>query len=75
MRIVALSEAASKLLAANSSLEGSYPEMRWRELIWIRNRLAHDYFGVLPERVWNAIQINIPMAANVIKRLENDFPH
>jgi uncharacterized protein with HEPN domain len=37
-----------------------YPEVEWKEAVGFRNVLAHDYFGVDLESVWDTLQQNIP---------------
>jgi uncharacterized protein with HEPN domain len=33
-----------------------YPEIPWRDVCGLRNRLTHEYFGINAERVWNIIK-------------------
>ena len=35
-------------------------EIDWRKIYAFRNILAHDYFGILPEEVWQIIKIHLP---------------
>ncbi|MBN9483395.1 MAG: hypothetical protein BGO70_13010 [Bacteroidetes bacterium 43-93] len=37
-----------------------HPEIEWRRMIGLRNRIIHEYFGVDYEIVWQIIQENIP---------------
>lgn len=36
------------------------PEVPWRELVGMRNRLAHGYFGINNAILWRVIKIEIP---------------
>jgi uncharacterized protein with HEPN domain len=36
------------------------PEVPWRELVGMRNRLAHGYFGINNDTLWRVIEIEIP---------------
>ena len=36
-----------------------YPDVEWKEAIGFRNVLAHDYFGIDIEAVWDTIKNNI----------------
>ena len=37
----------------------SHPEIEWSQMIGMRHRLVHDYFQIIPERVWDAVQNDI----------------
>ena len=35
----------------------AHPEIRWKKIISMQNRLVHGYFQVDLERVWNTVQV------------------
>jgi uncharacterized protein with HEPN domain len=37
-----------------------YPDIPWRRIVGLRNRLIHGYFGVILERVWAVIEQDLP---------------
>ena len=37
-----------------------YCEVEWKEAVGFRNVLAHDYFGIDLESVWDTLKKNIP---------------
>ena len=47
-----IGEAAGKVSRA---LQARHPEVPWREIVAMRNILAHDYFTVDLEEVWAAV--------------------
>ena len=73
MRIMALSELAGKLLKADPSLEDRYPGMQWPQLTGLRNRIAHDYFGVVPSMVWRAIEERLPRTAALLGDMRDEI--
>ena len=37
-----------------------HPEVPWKDIEGMRNRLVHEYFRILPRRVWNVVEKHIP---------------
>lgn len=55
--VVNVSSAADRF---SDGLRASYPDVDWRAIRGIRNRIAHDYAGVNDEIVWVALERNVP---------------
>ncbi len=58
MNFVIIGEAVSRL---SDELKNSYPQISWTKIKGFRNIVAHDYFGVDAEEVWQIIKMEIPM--------------
>lgn len=52
-------------------LREKYPEVPWREIIDMRNVVAHQYFGVTPRIMWNAIHEDFPSLAQALRNILN----
>ena len=61
-----IGEAVGKLSA---EVKQSYPNIPWQDIKDFRNLLAHEYFGVDLEIVWNTIQQYLPMLIDAIQRM------
>ena len=51
------------------SFRESHPEIPWREAIGLRTVIAHEYFGLDNEIVWDVIKTRIPILAEQMKKV------
>jgi len=52
-----IGEAVKQLPA---SFKEKYPEIPWKEIAGMRDKLIHKYFGVDHEIIWKTIKLNVP---------------
>lgn len=45
-----------------------YPQIEWRDIVGMRNRIIHEYFGVDLEIIWKAVKEELPELKKQIKK-------
>ena len=62
-----LGEAAGKLPA---DVRGRVPEIPWDAIIGMRHRIAHAYFGIDTDIIWDVVENEVPLLAKSIARIQ-----
>ena len=65
-QIQIIGEAARKV---SIEYQEYHPEIPWQKIIGMRNKLVHEYFRIIPERVWDVVQKNIPELKRLVEPL------
>jgi len=65
MNFVVIGEMVDKL---SIDFKNKHPEIEWHKIKGFRNIVAHDYFGVDAEEIWQIIKNDIP-------KLKKDIQH
>ena len=69
MNFIVLGESISKL---SDEFKDHHKHIEWRKIYAFRNVIAHDYFGLLPEEIWQIIKKNLPQLYVDLKKIENE---
>ncbi|MFT7722628.1 MAG: DUF86 domain-containing protein [Roseateles sp.] len=60
MNLIVMGEAASRVLEHHADFAQRHPQLPWREMRGMRNRMAHGYFDINLDVVWNTVQAALP---------------
>ena len=64
--LIVIGEAAINI---PTDIQEQLPELPWRLMSDMRNLIAHEYFRVDPEIVWDTIQNNLPQLIEPLQKL------
>lgn len=60
MKLLVIGELAAKLIDADSRFVTDHPSVPWHQMKGMRNRMAHGYFELDLDVVWDTIETAIP---------------
>lgn len=68
MNFIALGECVSKL---SGNFKEQNQQIDWQKISNFRNVLAHDYFGILADEVWEIIKKHLPVLKSDLEKIQN----
>lgn len=73
MMLIAISENIRRIDRIMGDLENRYPEISWSNVKGIRNILAHDYFNIDPEEIYQICANDLLILKQVINRMRQEL--
>lgn len=72
LNIVIIGEAAAKLLQNYADFLDQHPDIPWRNMKGMRNRIAHGYFDINLDVVWETVQTALPQLLERLPAVRED---
>jgi uncharacterized protein with HEPN domain len=60
MSLIIIGEAAAKVMDGYAEFAQTHPEVPWRSMRGMRNRIAHGYFEINLDLVWDTVLTALP---------------
>ena len=54
------------------SFRSNYPDVPWKQMAGMRDKLIHNYFGIDIQMVWQAVEKHIPHILALIREITID---
>ena len=64
--LMIIGEAANHV---SDKFQQDHPEISWRQLIGLRNVLAHEYGDIKVDRIWSSAANNVPLLLTELEKL------
>ena len=72
MSLVIIGEAATKEMDGYTEFTEAHPEVPWRSMRNMRNRMAHGYFDINLDVVWETVQEWLPALLQQLPAVRQD---
>ena len=64
--LIVIGEAASNI---SDDFKKKHSDIPWKKITGMRNRVAHGYFNVDSEIVWDAVTMNVPLLIEQLTKI------
>ena len=69
MSLIVIGEAATKVMDQHTEFASAHPSVPWRSMRGMRNRIAHGYFDINLDVVWDTVQSALPELLDQLREL------
>ena len=70
LNLIVLGEAATKLMDNHPAVCEAHPQIEWRAMRGMRNRIAHGYYDIDLDVVWETVSSALP---ELLEQITNDL--
>jgi uncharacterized protein with HEPN domain len=72
MSLIIIGEAAAKIMDVHAEFTQAHPEVPWRSMRGMRNRIAHGYFYINLDVVWDTVRTALPELLKQLPAVRQD---
>jgi len=72
MSLIIIGEAATKVMDGYAEFIQAHPEVPWRSMRGLCNRIAHGYFDINLDVVWDTVQTALPELLKQLHAVRQD---
>lgn len=72
MSLIIIGEVAAKIIDNHASFAAAHPDVPWRNMRAMRNRMAHGYFDIDLAIVWDTVKLALPTLRQQLENLRGE---
>ena len=72
MSLIIIGEAATKVMDRHPEFTQAHATVPWRSMRGMRNRIAHGYFEINLDVVWDTVQVALPQLLKQLPAVRDD---
>lgn len=69
-RLEIIGEAAKNV---DTDFRSKYPQIPWKKIAGMRDIIAHEYFGVRLDRIWDVVKEDLPELREIIGNMMKEW--
>jgi uncharacterized protein with HEPN domain len=73
LNIMVIGEAATKLSDEYPEIVAKFPQVEWKSMRGMRNRLAHGYFDINLDIVWETVRQALPVLESQLRQIQQSL--
>lgn len=73
MQLIFIGESIKVLDAKNAEYLVHYPEIPWREIMGLRDVIAHEYHRIDAEEIFSVIKNDFPVLLETVQRMKKEI--
>ena len=74
LSLIIIGEAATKVMDGYAGFTQAHAEIPWRSMRGMRNRIAHGYFDINLDVVWDTVQTALPDLQSTLTNIQDSSP-
>lgn len=68
LNLITIGEIATRIMGEYAEFIARQPDIPWRQMRGMRNRMAHGYFDINLEIVWDTVQTALPVLEQQVSK-------
>jgi uncharacterized protein with HEPN domain len=70
LNLITIGEAAARVVTEYPDFAAVHPEVPWAQMRGMRNRMAHGYFDINLDTVWETVQTSLPDLEEKLRKID-----